>query len=804
MNWPTPSSVSTGAGSSSYASSYAYNSEPAQPESQRSPAISPPAPPLLTRVPSRRRSLSNLPIHSPRSPAERPVSGLRMKFEAPKGASNLARKLLAKRRDGPDTPSSDGSLDDTGMLVLDSSIGEEYGAGGCFAPWRSDNKFRPKSAIECTLPVLSYETAVVKGLASRANARTLRTQGRTYSCPISPLDIIDFPSPPDVFTPIQLPVRRPFDESLPRELKLHIFRLLVLAHAREHQDLVADGKWTALKASSSRNRWVGKDRGVRELIKLSRVSKSWRSLVFDGQLWSDLALSTFPVLPLSTVTNVVSESGAFLNGISLTGHASLSPESFFKLNHALCIPPALPDNQSVTQLRTINLQGCTSLTTRSLHDLLIRSPCLEKLCLKGLGIVINATCELLSKHCPDLTSLNISRCPNVDANGLRSMVAAATMRKRPLQLKELRIAGLKYITDDLMAALGNVTPYLEVLDLSYTRDLHNSAIDAFVSCPLEDTQVESVVLTSRDIGRDPGDVTKYRRRLTRLRHISLSYCLLLTDIACSNLAHCLPRLEMFEMAGIGSHLKDEGIIRMLDTTPLIRKLDLEDAMDISDAVLRTLTPVKESAAHNNQSNAPQLGQALEHLVISYAINVSNEAILGLIRNCPKLRVLEADSTRMTGNTMKEFVRLSRSRQMSNAGVVAIDCRSVGESSVSDISSLTRPRFGWRAHEAKKLAYLDARDEEDLGVGQDECDENRVVVKTFYSWETVDAVRSARDKKRKATKRAMNSSGSGGEDYFSAKSSGRARWWSPGGRLRSGNTSPSLLDINNDRDGCTIM
>ncbi|EPQ60313.1 RNI-like protein [Gloeophyllum trabeum ATCC 11539] len=670
-------------------------------------------------------------------------------------------------------------------------------------PWKTDSKARPKSGADCIpVPVLSYEAGIAKGLDSRSSARVLRTQGRSYSCPVSPLDIV-IPPTLDVFTPIPLPVHRPFDDLLPREVKLHVFKLLVLSHEQEYEKRIADGNWTALKASASRNRWVGKDKGVRELVKFSRVSKSWRSLVFDGQLWSELAVTAFPKLPLPALSRVVSQSGAFMSTIDLTGHTTLSPESLFKLNHSLCISPALPDNQAVTQLKNINLQGCTALTTRSLHDLLIRSPHLENLCLKGLSVVNNTTCELLSTHCRSLVSLNLNRCLNLNAGGLHSLVSGASARGERLRLKELRISGLKYITDTIMAAMGKAMPHLEVLDLSYTRDLHNSALDAFVSLPLEEDDPNSIVLTSREIGRDPGDVTKYRRRVTRLRHLSLSHCLLLTDIACSNLAHCVPRLELFEMAGIGGHLNDEGLIRMLNTTPHIRKIDLEDAMDISDAVLRSLTPVNHSPSQRKSPETPQVGQELEHLVVSYAVNITNEALLGLIRNCPRLRVLEADSTRMTGKTLQEFVRLAHSRRMADAGVVAIDCRGVSESAVTDVSKLTRPRLGWRAHEAKKLAYLDARDDEDLGVGQDECDDKRVVVKTFYSWETVDAVRVARDRKRK-TRRALNSSGSSAEDYFSSKSPGRSKWWAPGGRRRSGNNSPSLLDVNNDRDGCTIM
>jgi len=363
---------------------------------------------------------------------------------------------------------------------------------------------------------------------------------------------------------------------------------------------------------------------------------------------------------------------------------------------------------------------------------------------------------------------------------------------------------MKSITDEVLAALGKGAPLLEVLDLSYVRDLHNSALEAFISCPVEDEgrTFETVLLTAREAGRDPNDSSKYRRRVTRLRHLSLSSCLLLTDNACSILAHAVPRLELLELASIGAELKDDGLVRLLNTTPLIRKLDLEEASEITDTVIATLTPGPVADTGNLGLCDPSgPGHALEHLSVSYAVNLSDEAFLSLIQNCAHLSVLEADNTRISGSILKEFVRLSRKRKMIDPVAVVIDCRGVGETLVKELSDSTRPRNGWRSYDARKLGYVDGRDKEDLKIGRDECDEKRVVLKSFYSWQTVDAVRAAREKRRKA-KRAANASGgntSDSDDLFS----GRARWWSSG-RRSSGNTSPTVLDTNNDRDQCRVM
>ncbi|KAI8990599.1 hypothetical protein BD414DRAFT_484134 [Trametes punicea] len=489
---------------------------------------------------------------------------------------------------------------------------------------------------------------------------------------------------------------------------------------------------------------------------------------------------------------------------------TLSSDLLTDVTEGLCVDPALPGNLPHTRVTTIDLQGCTTLSTRSLHHLLIRSPALEKLCVRGLPAVTNTTCTILATYCPRLVSLDMSRCNNLDGEGIRSLASSTLLRGETLRLKVLRLGGLRRVTDEMMQQLGKAAPDLEVLDLSYARNLHNSGIDAFVSLTEEDAmEVESVQLTAREAGRDPTDPSKYWKRVTRLRHLALSSCLMLTDHACTLLAHAVPKLEFLELAGIGADIRDTGLVRLLETTPYIRRLDLEDACELTDAVLAVLTPqpvASSTPPAHGQVPPPQTGHALEQLIISYAGNVTNEALLNLIRKCTRLRVLEADNTRMNGLVMKEFVKLARERKHLDPYLCAVDCRGVGEQAVKDVAAQTRPRKGWRDWEARKLGYLDGRDNEGLGVGQDECDESRVVLKTFYSWQTVDAVRAAREKKRKVGRRSANGSASSGAadaDGATYSGVGRARWWSPSGR-RSGAGSPLSLEGAEGRDGCTIM
>jgi len=530
------------------------------------------------------------------------------------------------------------------------------------------------------------------------------------------------------------------------------------------------------------------------------------------------------------------------------GHVHLGPNTLSDITDRFCLSSTPSAAPQFTQLTSVNLRGCVNLTTRSLHHLLVRSPALENLCLKGLNMVTNTTCDILAMYCPKIKVLDLNRCLNMDADGIRRLASAFKARGDYLLLKELRLSGLKNVDDQMMATLGAVTPFLEVLDLSYSRKLHNSALDAFVAVEEGQTlgsDTETVLLSASDIGRDSNDSSRYRRRVTRLRHLSLSSCTLLTDQACSNLAHTVPHLELLELAGIGEELKDDGLVRLLCTTPLIRKLDLEDAVDITDSVLAAITPSIEDDEQSVPSTPTRIsqspvkrvepGHALEHLVISYAANLGDDALMALVRRCRRLTVLEADNTRIGPTVLREFVTLSRLRKLDNAKVVAVDCRLIHDALVRELIPTTRPRLGLRSWDTRKLRYLDGRDFEDSMLddddkdkdktkeesrdaimkaahGQDELDEKRVVLKTFYSWQSVDTVWAARDKRRKANakRKANESSGSVETDSEEASGSGRGggtRWWSPGGRRSrpsSGSNSPPAFPELNSDGQCVVM
>ena len=159
-------------------------------------------------------------------------------------------------------------------------------AGSCLAPWMRDFKMRSKDKFKAgsySYLVLDHDSGGPTGVlpeygpayfAARpvVGDRPRRANGRSYSDPYPlphPFDVVSSYTM-DAFVPI--PVIRPpnlFDGILPRELRLRIFGFLVEIYEDDHARRVREGRWSANKAG--KHKWVGRDQGIRELVRLKRV-----------------------------------------------------------------------------------------------------------------------------------------------------------------------------------------------------------------------------------------------------------------------------------------------------------------------------------------------------------------------------------------------------------------------------------------------------------------------------------------------------------------------------------------------------
>ena len=209
---------------------------------------------------SRSQSFSNLTQQRASSAPDRPS-----KVGPSRTPSNLSL-IFEKRDNDPSTSKSlDKPIDPSTPVITDVQLGDSSATA-----WYTVS--RP-----CGLPVVQTQPSAIPSLPEhlRLNSSTrmrLRGQSRSISSPhpFSALDFVPITST-DTFQSFPIVIPNYFDLSLPKELRLKIFRDLVHVHERDHLQLVSSGHFTAAKASYSRSRWVGRDRGIRELFKLSRV-----------------------------------------------------------------------------------------------------------------------------------------------------------------------------------------------------------------------------------------------------------------------------------------------------------------------------------------------------------------------------------------------------------------------------------------------------------------------------------------------------------------------------------------------------
>ncbi|KAG8958104.1 hypothetical protein FRC03_009462 [Tulasnella sp. 419] len=677
------------------------------------------------------------------------------------------------------------------------------------------------------------------------------------------------------------PVVDLFTRMLPHELRVEVLRLLVRIHVQEHEEVRRSGQWsfgmatrTGKHAKGSTSgapaRWVGFESGMRELVKLGRVSRSWQALSLDGQLWAVTSFSPFPHIPIPLLVRITKSAGPFMKTLNLRGVSGITADVLMDITEnvraktatrydgeegcntysrasiaqdsrrlhkssksrrshfgSLAIPSTLRATE--TQLTCINLQGCSSITTKSLHSLLVSSPVVEKLILRGLSAVTNTTCEILgdyfdmsargrgSAFVPSrLVHLDLGRCSTMDATGIERMIGFVDVNFHPVgiwsrldqrhqiplrrfpQLKVLKLGGLKKVTGQTMHSISWGIPSLEVLDLRGSTSITDEDLGelgkwderyediailasqtrcARVVDLFQDSGVqifEKVTLTSREMGFNPLSHEKYFKRVTRLKHLCFSSCSRLTDNALSNLAYSVPYLQNLEMGGIGAAVRDTGLVRLIGTTPMIRRVDLEEASEITDTLLDALTPPAPPTIGRSRSTgqpSSHAGQHLEHLVLSYVGNVTDNALLALINGCTKLTCLEVDNTRVSDNVLKEFIRICRQRERKSAEILAVDCRNVTRAVLEGpVSPSVRYRKGWRGWDARSLGYYDERDRGDIMSGidaipettrvGDECNEDLVVMKSFHTWQAVDTMTAARERRRKLIMSRRSGDGTG--------------------------------------------
>lgn len=397
-----------------------------------------------------------------------------------------------------------------------------------------------------------------------------------------------------------------FERILPRELQVMIMSKLLEDGASRERD----------------RRWSGAVGARRELIRLSRVSrfggnlgqnlcqvsKSWRSLCFDGQLWADVDLAPFAAhLSARTLRHIVNHTAPFISSLSLRGMRSLPDVDLLPSLARFGLAQAMPT------LTTLGLQ-CCKIDSHTIIAVIKNAPRLRRINLKGVQTVNLDVLYCLASYSKMLESLDVSGCWHISLEDVRSFVDLLDDDSAG-RLNTLRLAVVHSKTEgpipaDLLVSVFGRLRNLETVNLQGCRQLLSTMLIA--AC--EGLRMQS--------------------RTSAIRHLNLSGCTGLRADVLLSMNGLFPELRYLEMAGMLAFFQENSrsdrtaFNRFLQSCPFLERLDIEETAgtSVDDSTLRTLARMSH----------------LTHLQIGFASSITPEAMVGFIRGCPSLQVLHAD------------------------------------------------------------------------------------------------------------------------------------------------------------------
>lgn len=398
----------------------------------------------------------------------------------------------------------------------------------------------------------------------------------------------------------------------------------------------------------------------KEIVRCSRVCKSWHAMCFDGQLWGKLDASEYyRDIPSDALVNIITSAGPFVRDLNLRGCVQLREQ--WNKNGFI---------EACRNLENFSLEGCR-IDRTSIHCFLLQNSRLVHVNLSGLAGATNQTMKILAQNCPKVEVLNISWCNNIDNRGLKKVVDGCP------KLRDVRAGEVRGWDDlDLMVELFKRNT-LERLVLMNCDTLNDESLAALI----EGVDEEVDVLTDRPIVPP-----------RRLKHLDLTRCRSITDDGVKSLVDNVPYLEGLQVSKCGG-LSDDALISLLPTLPALTHLDMEELDNLTNEVLKTLAQAP-CASH------------LRHLCISYCENLGDSGMLPIFKSCPKLTSLEMDNTRISDLVLTEAAASMRNRNRAarpltipdrpevGLKIVAYDCANVTWTGVREVLSrnaeITRP------------------------------------------------------------------------------------------------------------------
>ena len=355
----------------------------------------------------------------------------------------------------------------------------------------------------------------------------------------------------------------------------------------------------------------------KQLVRCSAVSKNWRKICFDGQLWINLdTFDFYKDIPSTSLVKVLTAAGPFLRDLNLRGCAQMA-ERWREDSGRI--------TQACRNLENFSIEGC-HIDRGSVHSFLHRNPRLIHINLSGMTVLNNTAMKIIADECPQLEYLNVSWCQHIDTKGLHRIVQSCP------KLKDLRAGEVKGWDDqDFLLDLFSRNT-LERLLVSHCTDLDDDGLKLLMhgKDPEVDPLTDQPVVPPR-----------------KLRHLDISRCRALSSKGVKTLAYNVPALAGLQLSQCHS-LTDEALEGILASSPLITHLDLEELDELTNTTLQ------------NIAKAP-CASRLEHLSISYCESLGDTGMLPLVKKCPSLKSLDMDNTRISDLVLTEVAAQVRKR-----------------------------------------------------------------------------------------------------------------------------------------------
>ncbi|KAI9769902.1 MAG: hypothetical protein M1835_006624 [Candelina submexicana] len=388
----------------------------------------------------------------------------------------------------------------------------------------------------------------------------------------------------------------------------------------------------------------------KEIVRCSLVSKAWHKTCFDGQLWTSLDASEFyRDIPGDSLAKIISSAGPFVKHLNLRGCVQLRDKWGGEEISDAC-----------RNLVNFSIEGCR-IGRSAIHYFLLRNTRLVHINVSGLPAVTNSAMKIIAQSCPSVEYLNVSWCSNLDTRGIRKVLEACP------KLKDLRAGEIVgFDNEEFMLALFEKNT-LETLILNHCSSLTDEALKILV----EGVEPEIDVLTERPMVPP-----------RKLKHLDLTRCQGLTDKGVKSLAGNVPHIEGLQLSKCNL-LTDDALTDLIASVPRLTHLDLEELDELSNTTLQNL------------AKAPCKNR-LEHLCISYCEELGDSGMLQVLKNCPRLKNLEMDNTRVSDLVLAEAASVVRQRSKRSSSpqnrpcvglrMVVYDCQNVTWTGVREVLS----------------------------------------------------------------------------------------------------------------------